>query len=137
MGTFGCSDWKTIRRLWSHFSNNVSITVGNDLRTDFWNEVWIGENSLRNSFPHLYTLSSQKNARVSHVWSQQGWDLVFRRALNDWEIEEVASLLEVLNSHPTLSMRSDKPRWKLHIKGVFTEKSCYWELNTLQTMLDI
>ena len=41
----------------------------------------------------------------------------FRRALNDWEIGEVANLLGVLNSHPAFSMRPDKPRWKLHNKG--------------------
>jgi len=136
-GTFGCSVWKTIRRLWPHFNNNMSITVGNGLKTDFWNEVWIGEDSLRNSFSHLYTLSTQRNVSASQAWSQQGWDLVFRRALNDWEIGEVANLLGVLNSHPALSMRPDKPRWKLHNKGVFTVKSCYWNLNTRQSMVDI
>ncbi|KAG5599565.1 hypothetical protein H5410_030935, partial [Solanum commersonii] len=30
----------------------------------------------------------------------------------------------VLNSHPALSMWPDKPRWKLHNKGVFTKKAC-------------
>ncbi|KAG5579702.1 hypothetical protein H5410_050329 [Solanum commersonii] len=34
-------------------------------------------------------------------------------------------------------MRPDKPRCKLHNKGVFTVKSCYWKLNTIQTVLDI
>ncbi|KAG5572144.1 hypothetical protein H5410_061910 [Solanum commersonii] len=52
------------------------------------------------------------------------------------EIGEVANLLEVLNSHSALSVRHDKPRWKLHNKGVFTVKSCYSNLNTLQTELD-
>lgn len=121
-GTFGCSVWKTIRRLWPHVNNNISITVGNGLKTDFWNEVWIGKDNLRNSFSHLYTLSTQRNVSVSQAWSQKGWDLVFRRALNDWEIGEVANLLGVLNSHPALSMRPNKPRWILHNKGVFTMK---------------
>jgi len=81
----------------------------------------------------FHTLSLQRNAKVAQVWSQHGWDLLFRRAFNDWEIGEVANLLEVLNSHPALSVWHDKPRWKLHNKGVFTVKSCYWNLNTLQT----
>lgn len=38
-GTFGCSVWKTIRRLWPHFNNNLSITIGNGLKIGFWNEV--------------------------------------------------------------------------------------------------
>uniref|UniRef100_A0A0V0HUP2 Putative ovule protein n=1 Tax=Solanum chacoense TaxID=4108 RepID=A0A0V0HUP2_SOLCH len=31
MGTFGCSVWKTIRRLWPYF-NNISIGVANGLK---------------------------------------------------------------------------------------------------------
>ena len=86
---------------------------------------------------HIFTLlSTQRNVFVPQAWSQQGWDLVFRRELNDWEIWEAANLLGVLNSHPALSMRPEKPRWKLHNKGVFKVKSCYWNLNTRKSMVD-
>lgn len=40
-------------------------------------------------------LSSQRNALVSHVWSSQGQNLMFRRALNDWEVAEIVSLLQI------------------------------------------
>ncbi|KAG5631662.1 hypothetical protein H5410_003379 [Solanum commersonii] len=30
--------------------------------------------------------------------SKRGWNLIFRRALNDWEVTETARLLQVLNS---------------------------------------
>ncbi|KAG5575347.1 hypothetical protein H5410_055481, partial [Solanum commersonii] len=33
MGTFGCSVWKTIRRLWTHFKNNICISVGDGRKT--------------------------------------------------------------------------------------------------------
>lgn len=91
---------------------------------------------MRHSFQHLYTLSLQRNTKVSQVWSHHGWELLFRRASNDWEIGEVANLLKGLNSHPALSVRHDKPRCKLHIKGVFTVISCYWNLNTIHIELD-
>ncbi|WMV14116.1 hypothetical protein MTR67_007501 [Solanum verrucosum] len=132
MGSFGCCVWKTIRRLWPHFNNNIYISVGNGLKTNFWNEIWKGDDSLRNLFPNLYTLSLQRSATVAQVWSQQGWNLVFRRALNDWEIEDVARLLEVLNTPPAISQRKDEPIWKLHSKGMFTVKSCYWRINVNQ-----
>lgn len=32
MGTFGCSVWKTIRRLWPHFRSNICISVGDGLK---------------------------------------------------------------------------------------------------------
>lgn len=134
MGSFGCCVWKTIRRLWPQFNDNIYISVGNGLKTDFWNEIWKGDDSLRNLFPNLYTLSLQRSATVAQVWSQQGWNLVFRRALNDWEIEDVARLLEVLNTPPAISQRKDKPIWKLHSKGMFTVKSCYWRINVNQSV---
>ncbi|KAG5621909.1 hypothetical protein H5410_007127 [Solanum commersonii] len=71
--------WKIIRRLWPQFSNNIYTNVGNGLKTYFWNEIWKGDDSLRNLFPNLYTLSLQRFATVAQVWGQQGWNLVFRR----------------------------------------------------------
>ncbi|KAG5576276.1 hypothetical protein H5410_056410 [Solanum commersonii] len=67
LGTFGCCVWKSIRRLWPQFYTNISFKVGDGVRIDFWNELWIGENNLRILFPRLYVLSSQKNALVSQV----------------------------------------------------------------------
>lgn len=31
MGTFGCSVWKTIRRLWPQFNTNISFKVGDGM----------------------------------------------------------------------------------------------------------
>lgn len=137
MGTFGCSVWKSIRRLWPSFRNEISVSVGNGMKIDFWYEVWSGEGSLRDSFPQLYAISLQKEVFVGQVWSPQGWELIFKRAINDWEIGEFARLLEVLHSQPALSMKPDSVRWKNHSKGMFTVKSCYWKLNTLQSLTDI
>lgn len=51
---------------------------------------------------------------------------MFRRALNNWEIEDVARLLKVLNTPPAMSQRKDKPVWKLYGKkgmlGVLKDK---------------
>jgi len=34
-GTFGCSVWKTIRRLWPSFIPNLSFRIGNGVKTSF------------------------------------------------------------------------------------------------------
>ncbi|KAG5611993.1 hypothetical protein H5410_023274 [Solanum commersonii] len=72
-GTFGCSVRKTIRRLWPYLTTCQSL-VGNGL-----------------------AIYGMRNVSVSQAWSQRGWDLIFRRALNGREIGEIASLLGVLN----------------------------------------
>uniref|UniRef100_A0A0V0H523 Putative ovule protein n=1 Tax=Solanum chacoense TaxID=4108 RepID=A0A0V0H523_SOLCH len=63
--------------------------------------------------------------KVAQVWSPQGWNLIFRRAMNDWEINRVADLLQILNAYPGVIVGYDLPIWKLHSKGSFTVKSCY------------
>lgn len=80
-------------------------------------------------------MSSQRNDSVSQIWSPQGWNLEFRRALNDWEISEIAGLLQLLSSFSGTSNCDDKPIWQLHSKGVFTVKSCYWGRNTTQLQI--
>jgi len=128
-GVFGCSVWKTIRRLWPSFASNISFKIGDGVKTDFWNEIWIGDRDLKTLFPDLFILSLQQMATVAQVWTPQGWDLIFRRALNDWEISRVAGLLQVLNPFPGVTEGPDSPIWKLHNKGSFTVKSCYWNMN--------
>lgn len=95
------------------------------LRTNFWNEIYVNGDNLRKLFPHLYTQRLQKNASVSQVWRQQGWNLIFRRALNDREVDSIASLLQVLSTSAGCSTNPDKLIWNLHNKVTFTIKSCY------------
>ncbi|WMV32616.1 hypothetical protein MTR67_026001, partial [Solanum verrucosum] len=131
-GVFGCSVWKTIRRLWPSFASNISFKNGDGVKTDFWNEIWIGDRDLKTLFPNLFILSLQQMATVAQVWTPQGWDLILRRALNDWEISRVVGLLQVLNPFPGVTEGPDRPIWKLHNKGSFTVKSCYscyWNMN--------
>uniref|UniRef100_M0ZX96 Uncharacterized protein n=1 Tax=Solanum tuberosum TaxID=4113 RepID=M0ZX96_SOLTU len=60
------------------------------------------------------------------MWSIHGWNFNFRRALNDWEVQRVADFLMVINDFNETTNAPDRPVWKLHSKGVFTVKSCYW-----------
>lgn len=113
VGTFGCSVWKTIRRLWPQFSTKISFKVAHDMKTKLWSEHWIGEDYLKATFPDLYNLSIQKSHSFPAMEST-GWNLIFRRALNDWEVDVIANLLWTLNSFPGVSSGHDKPLWKLH-----------------------
>lgn len=37
---------KTIRKLWSNYTTNISIRVGNG-KTEFWNDLWLGQATLK------------------------------------------------------------------------------------------
>ncbi|WMV54098.1 hypothetical protein MTR67_047483 [Solanum verrucosum] len=117
LGTFGCSVWKTIRRLWPQFKGNISLKVGNGRKIDFWNEHWIGDESLQSLFPDLFMLTTQNKATISQLWSPQGWNLISSRAFNDWEIERVINLFQILNAFPGTSTEPDKPIWRWQSKA--------------------
>ncbi|GJZ95576.1 RNA-directed DNA polymerase, eukaryota [Tanacetum coccineum] len=51
--------------LWNGFSIFSSLSRGgNGLRTQFWNEVWIGDTQLRVMFPRIYALEINKDCTV-------------------------------------------------------------------------
>lgn len=105
------------------------------MKIEFWNELWIGERSLKSLFPDLFLLSQQTRATIAQMWSIQGWNFNFRRALNDWEVQRVADFLMVINDFNGTTNAPDRPVWKLHSKGAFTVKSCYWRRNTGQLQI--
>jgi hypothetical protein len=53
-GPYRVSFWKTNRRVSDAFSSFVSIEVGDNSRTRFWDEVWCGDHSLNGTFPELF-----------------------------------------------------------------------------------
>lgn len=72
------------------FEGAVFKTVGNGNNTKFWNDVWVGNQSLCARFPRLFLLSEQQNSSVREMgYVQDGWrwDLKWRKGLFEWEKE--------------------------------------------------
>lgn len=48
--------------------------------------------------PNIYSHARNKNALVVDYWDQDyGWNVLVRRYLNDWEFDEMARLLGILD----------------------------------------
>ncbi|KAF3625586.1 Vacuolar protein sorting-associated protein 54, chloroplastic [Capsicum annuum] len=60
---------------------------------------------------------------VEEMWFSQGWNLVFRRHLNDWEIVDVVELLKVIGGGPGANLESDRLKWGHHEDGSFSVNS--------------
>ncbi|WMV18045.1 hypothetical protein MTR67_011430 [Solanum verrucosum] len=80
---YGSGVWRSIRNLWIKLFNKCKIKVGNGGRTLFWEDKWVDKVTLRNRFPILFNMSLQKEATIREMRDNQGWDLRFRRHLND------------------------------------------------------
>ena len=64
------------------------------------------------------------------MWAFQGWDLNFRRNLNDWEIPKVIEFFKILEAFQGLKNRVDRLWWNGHNKGVYKVSSGYKLLNS-------
>ena len=126
---YGVSLWKFIRAGWNTFSNYISYMVGDGSRIKFWHDPWCGDQPLKLSFPELHSLARYPEATVAESMQFQGssihWDIVFIRAVKDWELEAVVSFLDLLYTSSITRGGLDSMHWKLSRSGKFEVKSYY------------
>ncbi|RVW16563.1 hypothetical protein CK203_069336 [Vitis vinifera] len=83
---------------------------------------------LSQSFPQLYALAIHRNATVDEVWDstfgQEGWNLRFIRAFNDWELDLIGDLLIILRGY-RLTLEEDSVTWKGGGNSKFGVKEAY------------
>jgi hypothetical protein len=82
-------------------------------------------------YPGLYSIASNKVASIADnsdlVSGSCQWNVSFIRALNDWEVEELASFYSLLYSF-NLVGGGDKIWWVPNRKGKFEVRSFYNEI---------
>ena len=80
-------------------------------------------------FPMLYTMFGSKRASVKEVWrpvrERGGWDLRFERHFNDWELETVENLFNLIKDKKINPLEEDRRAWKLSKDGRFSVKSSF------------
>lgn len=82
---------------WEVFVSNTHLEVGNGRRVKFWKNVWCGGANLRDSFPSIYHMATDRNATVFYYLQYHDgvieWDNRLRRDVRDWEEETSMELL--------------------------------------------
>lgn len=72
------------------------LKVGNGQSILFWQDRWCDIGPLSRAFPRLFALSLQSSCFIIQMWEWNDglwvWHLRWRRALFDWEAEEVGRL---------------------------------------------
>ncbi|KAG5620180.1 hypothetical protein H5410_005398 [Solanum commersonii] len=101
-------------------ANILGGKVGNGGRTLFWEDKWVDQVTLRNRFPILCNMSLQTEATIREMRDNQGWDLRFRRHLNDWEVNKIVELLNILGQCKDLNTNEDNLFWNPDEQGRFS-----------------
>ena len=92
-GPYGVGVWKHIWRGWEGFSRFIKFGVGDGSHIRFWHDIWCGEQSLKEAFPELFQIVSNKEAWVKDYMQMVNnviqWNVPFSRAVHDWEVKVV------------------------------------------------
>jgi hypothetical protein len=126
-----CSIGNNLNTDW--FSQYAVKRIGNGRQTSFWKDKWLGDFSLMNKFPRLYSISTQKEGTVAEVWNLAGtvgWILTWRRSLFVWENTLLEELLMLINQ-TSLSLEEDYWVWRLDKEGLFSVKSTYTAISNM------
>ena len=82
----------------------------------------MGTVSLKNLFPDIFVLAQHQEKSVAEMWSPQGWNMIFRRILFDWEIPIMIELFKLLESFQGIQPGKDYLWWHGHNKGIYRVK---------------
>lgn len=132
-GPVGCGLWKGICRNLGDFFKHIKFKVNKGDRVKFWLEAWCSREPLCDLFSSCFSLAQSKYGSVAeHMIRSRvfcSWDLKPKRNLNDWEIEEMGRLLDVLNSYTVGDLElEDEMIWIQDEEGGFSVKSMYENL---------
>ncbi|GKE24088.1 RNA-directed DNA polymerase, eukaryota [Tanacetum coccineum] len=101
--------------------SHCKIRVGNGLRTSFWNDLWIGDNQLKLSFPRLFALEVNKDCSVADKLNAPFTASFRRQTRGGPEAQQLEQLTNLLDS-VSLSNMEDRCFWDLNGEGVFQVK---------------
>lgn len=115
--------------MWDSLNRHTTYKVGDGTKILFRKESWNGQEALMTTFPELFAICSNPEVTVTESWTHQGWNMYFRRNLNDWEIDRVADLLKTVDKFEGTSTTANAMCWKHSSAGRFSVMRIYkWEI---------
>lgn len=87
------------------------LKVGSGHSIIFWHDKWCDVGPLKEVFPRLFSISTQKNFYINHMgyWRDGSWNwsLWWRRVLYERELADLANLETIISHKMPQSTRSD------------------------------
>ena len=127
-GAFGVGVWNEILKEANWCWDNIMFKVGKGTKVKFWTDHWCSNEVLSRIFPQLFALAMHRNATINEVWDsslgQGGWNVRFTRDSNDWELDLIRALFNMLRDFK-FSQEEDSVVWKGGGQGTFGVRHAY------------
>lgn len=101
------------------------LEVGNGGRIKFWLDTWCGDESFKSRYSELFNCALNKEGYIADFNSNSGWNITFRRNLNDWELDSFCQLLQQLNTCSVDQNNADRLIWINSKDKLFSANNCY------------
>lgn len=109
------------------FRKNLRLLVGKGDRTFFWEDLWLEDRPLKESFPRLFRATRNKQASVQDMVKVDrlgiSWTFDFRRELRTFESDSLNELKAKLKEFKLDMESGDEWVWMGNPSGVFSVKS--------------
>ena len=106
----------------SSFLNMGYWIINNGEQVRFWEDKWLGNSSLKDKYPSLYSIIRRKNSSVASVMRTVLLNVSFRRALVGQNLIRWHNLCDSI-VHVNLTEEADIFGWNLHQSGQFPVRS--------------
>jgi hypothetical protein len=107
--------------------------LGDGSQVRFWEDVWIRPRPLKSLFPALYNIVRKKSASVRTVFSTTPLNVAFRRSLVGGNLQAWYEVVAMVADAQLINHR-DRFVWGLHQNGLFSVKSMYRAVLTVQAI---
>ncbi|GKV19246.1 hypothetical protein SLEP1_g29532 [Rubroshorea leprosula] len=106
--------------------------VGEGKDTFFWDDMWVGDVNLKENFPRLYSITTNKNVKVAELgeWCEGVWvwKWNWRRDLFAWELDLLQELEDTIRPVSINRGTEDVWIWKWDNSGQYTVRLAYQQL---------
>jgi hypothetical protein len=102
----------------------------------FWEDKWLGNTTLREQYPALYSTVCHKGDTIAKVMKTSPPNVTFRRDLSGQRLVSWNALLQHL-ANIQVQSEHDEFRWNLHESGKFSVASMYNALILRDVPIDL
>ncbi|XP_020253777.1 uncharacterized protein LOC109830826 [Asparagus officinalis] len=110
------------------FLQLLSWSLGSGDKIRFWEDKWIGKNSLSSLYPSLYSLAWSNNVSIRSQGNLQNnnwhWHPLLKRSITSVPHSVKLDFMNCIGMHK-ISNQVDIPLWSLTSNGLFSVKSLY------------
>lgn len=111
----------------SHVSSSFTFHFANERWVSFWNDMWIGDQTLSSTFPSLYFITKNRTSSLADFLSLENCEQNFRSPMSYAARNEYHALVSTLSPvQLSIGLAVGTKKWNLN--RIFTFKCCYYFL---------